>query len=165
MHHIQTSLARSDREWEWLPPILFRNVISVTLTMRRSTDDLSVQKDCNARNAAFVFKQFICSNCSVTVHGPLCLSLISWHPNLVWIHRILWSSANVLIVRVDRCKSWPLLWSSPGVCDVVGLVRWLDVLLPLFPEFGIFPSMIPASSLLDVLLLSTWLLVSVLAVN
>ena len=58
MHHIQTSLATSDKEWEWLPPILFRNAIAVTLSISRSTDtdDLPVQKDYSARKAALISK-------------------------------------------------------------------------------------------------------------
>ena len=49
-----------------------------------------------------------------------------------------------------------MTWSSPGVCSTVGLVRWPNVLLPLFPEPGISLSMMSMSSLLDVLLFSTW---------
>ena len=58
MQHIQIFLARSDREWEWLPPILFRNAIAVTLPMRRNTDtdNLPVQKDYNARKVTFISK-------------------------------------------------------------------------------------------------------------
>ena len=115
---------------------------------------------------------------------PLCLSLGSSHPNLVWMHRILWSNPSVIFIRANHCKSWPLesttssltgcpcwvgldrwkknhdwgsmTWSSPGVCSTVGLVRWPNVLLPLFPEPGISLSMMSMSSLLDVLLFSTW---------
>ena len=72
MHQVQISLARSDKDCEWLPPNLFNKEITIILSIRRRTeiDVLFEQNDCKARNVAFISRRFMCFDCSEAVHGP-----------------------------------------------------------------------------------------------
>lgn len=49
--------AKSDREWKWFSPILFRKVIAVMLSKRRSTVIAACleQKDCSVKNDLALF--------------------------------------------------------------------------------------------------------------